>query len=301
MRFGLLVYNAKSNQLVLLKRKYAYGTDEDRKMVHTQLNAENDEILMRYRRSAGNRNGGGGGGGNHDDDLNSSFLEQLQMPRGKRNKGESEFMCSIREFIEETKLVPTQWFYVDDVGFDLSWVDGECCWTYRIFFIACLYLYQVRGPHFDVRLKLNGHVETSKSYSDHDCESLAITDGSVAPKTGVYTKIKFPKSPNYLHVVECNKMYQKSNVLIRIEDAHDIYLITPRDYITHLREKQLRHYQFSNYESFIQHISLHLAKALERINGPYHLVWVQREPFYRRSGAFDSPRQRIVGARKCYH
>lgn len=67
----------------------------------------------------------------------SNFIEKIQIPRGrKENTDKNGFSCAIREFIEETLLIPTGICYTDKVGFPLRWYDNGT-WTYRIYILFC--------------------------------------------------------------------------------------------------------------------------------------------------------------------
>lgn len=276
IRYGLLVFNESTHKFVLLKRKHAYTKSsvvfgvEDRK--------DEDE-----------------GDDEKEEIDNDTFLEQYQIPRGRKDMGESNFMCAIREFIEETRCVPIHWIAWDPKGFLLEWEDKSYIWRYRIYFIATKKLVSLHGPHFflimnhqnnNYNANNNHNLEYGISYSmlpsskrqRHVKKNAFNSEQVINFINRIKLNYNHVKETNSIYVGECNNWFsydgKNTKVYDREFEHHSVYHLTLEEYIGVLHE-QLKHYASNNnYNRFINYVrrQLKCRRSLNRSS-----IWLQRD------------------------
>lgn len=108
-RVGLCLYDTCAKKIIVLQRMRPY----DRK--HEEMNT------------------------------NLNFVEKFQIPRGALKSGENPLCGAIREFVEETSLVPMGDCFVSEDSIQLEWWDSGKLWQYQIFVMKVKNIMRVTG------------------------------------------------------------------------------------------------------------------------------------------------------------
>lgn len=74
---------------------------------------------------------------------NLLFWEKIQIPRGYIQNNESALQCAMREFYEETNMLPHGQCYLYSKFLTLEWLDESVVWKYTIYIMFAEYLYTV--------------------------------------------------------------------------------------------------------------------------------------------------------------
>lgn len=249
--------------LVLLKRKRTYHESD---MLRTKQTFDPAYIV------------------DYDQD---SFVEEIHFPRGRRDNKETGFMSSIREFLEETKLVPVKETYCDMKGFILEWMDAGRLWRYHIFFIVTKELFPIRGSHFLISLctKSRRSKEYSISYNRSsvyggcDRHLWNAYRNQLAKELIVKNEGILEGYRNFIRIDEFNNQCNDYGSMRNQEMEHVVKFWSIDSYIVHMRTKQIKHYAYSNYDQFIEYIkdkfdmdNFKNDKTFDRFD-----IWVERE------------------------
>lgn len=213
----------------------------------------------------------------------TSFLEMIQIPRGSKERFDTDLMyTAVREFYEET-LCANNTFEVFKEPFTLYWDDGGKRWTYYIYiaFIRDEPLYFSFRPNYIsvVNILLTDHDGAYGNVTDFDVNGINVSVccdrslGIVRMKSKLKPIPFFPpilrKPPSSLFLER--QLWRMSSVQPNLTDYsyiiyttelskstsgsyNSIVILHVRDYIHYMKNCQLVYYENSNYNAFFDKV-----------------------------------------------